>query len=41
LKFKFTFDSEDLEKLQKIENSCRDYYDLVLRKEKAFNDIVD
>lgn len=41
LKFEFTFDLEDLEKLQKFESSCRDYYDMILKKEDTFNRIVD
>ena len=41
LKFEFTFDSEDLEKLKKIEEACRDYYDMIIKKESMFNNIVD
>ena len=41
LKFEFTFDLDDITRLQKIEESCRDYYDLILRKEDTFNKIID
>lgn len=41
LKFEFTFDLEDIAKLKKIEESCRNYYDLILKKESTFNNIID
>ena len=41
LKFEFTFDLEDIAKLKKIEESCRDYYDMILKKESTFNNIID
>ena len=41
LKFEFTFDLEDVAKLKKIEESCRSYYDLILKKESTFNNIID
>ena len=41
LKFEFTFDLEDVAKLKKIEESCRDYYDMILKKESTFNNIID
>jgi hypothetical protein len=27
--------------LKKIEESCRDYYDMILKKESTFNNIID
>jgi predicted nuclease with TOPRIM domain len=41
LKFEFTFDLEDIARLKKLEECCRDYYDLILKKEDTFNKIVD
>lgn len=41
LRFEFTFDTEDLSKLKKSEEVCRDYYNLILRKEETFNNIID
>ncbi len=41
LKFEFTFDLDDIARLQKTEASCRDYYDLIIKKEDTFNKIVD
>ena len=41
LRFEFTFDLEDVAKLKKIEESCRDIYDMILKKESTFNNIVD
>ena len=41
LKFEFGFDLEDLAKLKKFEESCRDYYDMILKKESTFNNIID
>ena len=41
LKFEFTFDLEDIAKLKRIEESCRDYYDRILKKESTFNNIID
>lgn len=41
LRFEFSFDTSDLEKLKKIEKSCRDLYDLIIKKESTFNSIVN
>lgn len=41
LRFEFTFDLDDVAKLKKIEESCRDYYDMILKKESTFNNIID
>lgn len=41
LRFKFAFDSEDDLKLERIKNSCQDYYDLILKKESTFNEIIN
>ena len=41
LKFEFTFDLDDIARLKKIEESCRDYYDMILKKEDTFNKIID
>ena len=41
LKFEFTFDLEDVAKLKKIEESCRDIYDMILKKESTFNNIIE
>lgn len=41
LKFEFSFDLSDLEKLKKTEWACRDYYDMILKKESMFNNIVN
>lgn len=41
LKFEFSFDLDDIAKLKKIEESCRDYYDMILKKESTFNNIID
>lgn len=41
LKFEFTFDSNDIARLKKLESSCRDYYDLIIKKEDTFNKIIE
>lgn len=41
LRFKFAFDDSDKDVLQRIENSCRDYYDRILQKEKMFDELLN
>ena len=41
LRFTFKFENEDIIDFKKIEESCRDYYDSILKKENTFNNIID
>lgn len=41
LRFTFQFENEDLNDLKKVEESCRDYYNMILKKENTFNNIID
>lgn len=41
LKFTFSFDNNDIKSMEKIEESCKDYYESMIKREEKWNAILE